>query len=149
MTPFQSDLLDLMKRDLDKVIENVKAIPEEQLWETPEGVTNSCGVLARHLAGNLNHYIGYGLGATGYIRDRDLEFTSTGVTGEDLVSQLEKLKKTMETVFQALDSEKLDEEYPLDIPYDASVQKFLIHLYGHLNYHLGQMNYLRRILSQS
>jgi len=134
-------------RDLNRLIENIKEIPEGRLWETPQGVENSCGVLVQHLVGNLNHFIGEGLGKTGYIRTRDKEFSRTESSKKELIKNVEALKLSLDSIFDALENDTLDEEYPMELPFDATTGGFLLHLYGHLNYHLGQINYLRRLQS--
>ena len=147
MDTIQQDLQNLFKRDLDLLIENIKAIPDELIWKAPEGVTNSCGVLVQHLVGNINHFIGEGLGQTGYSRDREREFTNTGVPKDALLKDVEELKNSLETIFDNFNDEQLARNYPLNIPFESSTRGILLHLYGHLNYHLGQVNYLRRILA--
>ncbi|MGD8748825.1 MAG: DinB family protein [Balneolaceae bacterium] len=147
MKTLVENLQSLFERDLKRLIENIEAIPEEVLWESREGVTNSCGVLAQHLVGNLNHFIGKGLGKTGYIRQREKEFQPSYMSKEELIGDIKKLSKTMNSIFNKMDDQMLIEEYPMSIPFDYSTREFLLHLYGHLNYHLGQINYLRRILS--
>lgn len=147
MNTLKKDLRLLFERDLNVLIENIKDTSDELLWKVPDGVTNSCGVLAQHLVGNLNHFIGQGIGNSGYVRDREKEFTNTGRSKEELIRDIEELKDTLGNVFESLEERSLSEDYPLDISYDATTQQFLLHLYGHLNYHLGQINYLCRILS--
>ncbi len=144
----QRDLRTLYMRDLEQLIDNIEAIPEDLLWNAPEGVTNSCGVLVQHLVGNLNHYIGEGIGETGYVRQREQEFIATQTSKKDLIADVESLQKTLDTVFDMLEDSHLSEEYPLETSYEFSTRGFLIHLYGHLNYHLGQINYLGRLLSE-
>ena len=147
MDTIQQDLQNLFERDLELLIENIEAMPDELVWKVPEGVTNSCGVLIQHLVGNINHFVGQGLGNTGYIRDREREFTNTGVEKDTLLKDVEELKSRLQTIFDKLDNEQLERNYPLDIPFESSTRGILLHLYGHLNYHLGQVNYLRRILA--
>lgn len=143
------ELEELFIRDLDMLIENLHEIPEEFLWETPVGVTNSSGVLAQHVIGNLKHFVGKGLGKFDYNRNREREFKNTGVKKDELIKEAEQVKEYIKRVFKHLDQDKMEEPYPLNISYDYSTGKFLCHLYGHLNYHLGQLNYLRRIISQN
>lgn len=148
MDSFQQDIRSLFQRDLDRLIENLQATPEQELWHIPEGVSNSIGVLVQHLVGNLNHFIGEAIGKTGYVRQREQEFVTSHATAEELTEDIKELQHTLDRVFDAVDEETLDEEYPLDVSYEFSTGGFLIHLYGHLNYHLGQVNYLRRIISE-
>lgn len=146
----QHDLQTLYQRDLTRLIQNIEVTPDDLLWVTPDGVTNSCGVLAQHLVGNINHFVGKVLWDTGYERDREREFTATHTSKEELIKDIEQLKDLLNDIFEELENEQLDDEYPLDIPFDtSSVRGFLIHLYGHLNYHLGQVNYLRRIMAEN
>jgi uncharacterized damage-inducible protein DinB len=140
------DLRSYYIRDLNRLIENLREISEEQLWRVPEGVNNSCGVLVQHLVGNLNHFIGEGLGDIGFVRQREQEFSVSEASKEELIDDVENLKNTLDKVFDMLEDENLDDSYPLDLSFEASTGGFLIHLYGHLNYHLGQINYLRRLL---
>src|SRR5712671_7433629 len=46
-----------------------------QFWQKPFPFGNSFGHLVLHLTGNLNYYIGAEIAGTGYVRDRDREFT--------------------------------------------------------------------------
>jgi hypothetical protein len=87
------------------------------------------------------------LGDTGYDRDREREFTNTGISKMELIREIEHTREMVEKVLENIDHTRLDKSYPLQIPMDYSVHQFLLHLYGHLNYHLGQLNYLRRILN--
>ncbi|WP_445666093.1 DinB family protein [Fodinibius sp. AD559] len=149
MSSFQQDLNALFQRDLNRLIENLRDTPEEMLWKTPEGITNSIGVLAQHLTGNINHFVGEGLGNTGYERDREREFKNILTPKEDLISNIEDLKHTLATIYDDIEDEEIDAEYPMEVPFEATTRGFLIHLYGHLNYHLGQIDYLRRIMSEN
>lgn len=147
MSSLKKEVRSYYLRDLDQVVENLRKMPEEELWKAPAGVSNSCGVLVQHLVGNLNHYIGEGLGQTGYVRQREQEFVSTEKTKSDLIQDVEDLKITLDDVFDAIGEADLNAEYPMELSFDATIGGFLVHLYGHLNYHLGQINYLRRIQS--
>lgn len=140
------ELEELYLRDLGRLQSNLEETSEDHLWASTGGVTNSCGVLTQHLVGNLQHFIGAALGDTGYQRDRDMEFTKTGKTKAELIDDVENTKKMITDVFKQLDEEALSSAYPMKIPHDYSVYQFLLHLYGHLSYHMGQINYLRRIL---
>ena len=139
------DMRSYYMRDLNRLIENLQEIPENKLWASPEGVKNSCGVLVQHLVGNLNHFIGQGLGQTGYIRKREQEFTASQTSKQELIDSVEALKLTLDRVFDAVEENNFDEDYPMDLSFDATTGGFLVHLYGHLNYHLGQINYLQRM----
>jgi uncharacterized damage-inducible protein DinB len=135
----------LFERDLNRLIKEITAFPnDEQLWQTPPGVTNSAGNLALHLEGNLREFIGRQIGGVAYTRQRQAEFDTKGLTREDLVARIEA---TRELVLASLPAAKMDEIFPENVLGEPlTTRHFLLHLYGHLNYHLGQINYLRRLL---
>lgn len=110
-------------------------------------VKNSCGNLVLHIIGGLNYLIGTTLAHTGYVRDRDQEFIRKSVERKALVAQLEELIPMIKETLSALTQKDMEADYPIffDKP-KTSVSYVLTQLLLHLNYHLGQVNYLRRIL---
>ncbi len=143
-----SVLANFYERDIRKLIEEVNLFKhEEDLWRTQGAVKNSSGNLVLHIIGGLNHLIGATLAQTGYVRDRDQEFIRKGVARKDLVAHLEELITMINKTVNALRQEDMEAEYPLffDKP-KTSNSYVLVQLLLHLNYHLGQVNYLRRVL---
>ena len=142
------ELVSLFKRETTRLKEELLAFNyEEKMWETTGTITNSAGNLALHLIGNLNHFIGAELGATGYVRDRDAEFSSKNIQRALILQQLEATEKMLGEVLPKLDDEKILAMYPT--PFSGKTVKtslMLLHLLAHFNYHLGQINYLRRAL---
>lgn len=144
-------LAQLFERDLDKVIQELRAYPDEQsVWEIQPGVLNSAGTLALHLSGNLMQFIGVDLGGLAYQRDREAEFSRRGVPRAELIAGLQETRRRVGQTLRGLDASRLS-EVPVHLPPsfapDTTVYTFLLHLYGHLNWHLGQVNYLRRIVT--
>jgi len=132
-------------RDIRKLIEELNLFKdEENLWRTKGSVKNPAGNLALHIIGGTNYLFGTILARTGYVRNRDREFSEKGVDRKQLVAQLEALIPLISNTLEGLD---MDAEYPLMFD-DAkrSSTYVLTQLALHLNYHLGQVNYLRRIL---
>jgi hypothetical protein len=143
-----SILANFYERDIRKLIEEVNLFKnEEDLWRTQGSVKNSCGNLVLHIIGGLNHLIGATLAQTGYVRDREQEFIRKGVERKVLVAQLEELIPVVNETLGALTPERMEADYPrfFDKP-NTSTNYVLVQLLLHLNYHLGQVNYLRRIL---
>jgi hypothetical protein len=141
-------LTNFYERDIRKLIEEINLFKnEEDLWKTVGSVKNSSGNLALHIIGGLNHLIGATLGQTGYVRNRDREFIQKGVERKILVAQLEELILVINKTLGALTQQQMEAEYPVffDKP-KTSISYVLVQLLLHLNYHLGQVNYLRRIL---
>ena len=136
------------ERDLDKLIEEINLYKNENdIWKTKEGINNSAGNLVLHLVGNLNHFIGKTLGDSDYVRKRDEEFSLKNIPRKKLISDLNSLKATIKNTLTKLSDEDLKKDFPLKIRDESfSTENMLIYLLAHLNYHLGQVNYLRRML---
>jgi hypothetical protein len=142
------DLAFLFDRDLAKLRQQIEAFPTDQaLWQTLPGITNPAGNLALHIEGNLREFVGRQLGNLPYERKRELEFSSKGASKDELSTRLAELRQSIPPIIEGLSAEQLEMEYPeVVLGAATSTQEFLIHLYGHLNWHLGQVDYLRRIL---
>ena len=138
----------IFNRDLNKLKVEIELYKNENnLWKIEKGITNSAGNLCLHLMGNLNSYIGSELGKTNYIRNRPLEFSLKNVPKAEL---LHKINETILVVNKTLDTvttEILQQEYPILVfESKTTTEFFLVHLTTHLAYHLGQINYHRRLL---
>jgi hypothetical protein len=141
-------LASFYERDLRRLIEEINLFRDDtNLWRTQGSVKNSCGNLALHIIGGLNYLIGATIAKTGYVRDRDQEFIRKNVKREDLVAQLEELIPMINETLKSLTAEDLEADYPIffDKP-GTSMAYVLVQLLNHLNYHRGQVNYLRRML---
>jgi hypothetical protein len=144
-----TDLASLFRRDLTRLGQEIAAFPsDDALWQVLPGVTNPAGNLALHLEGNLREYVGRQLGNRPYSRNRPLEFSAKGISREGLGTRISELQRTIPAVVEALSAEQMESEYPETV-LDAAMPtgQFLMHLYGHLNWHLGQINYLRRLVT--
>lgn len=138
----------LFRRDLNKLKTEIELYNnEEKLWAVNNVISNSAGNLALHLVGNLNAYIGAELGNTGYKRQRDLEFSLKDVSRAELLNQVDKTLVMVEKVLSKLTTNDLEKEYPLLVFKESmTTEYFLVHLTTHFSYHLGQINYHRRLL---
>ena len=141
-------LAEIFERDLNKVKQEISSYTDEKaIWKTVEGISNSAGNLALHICGNLRHFVGNTLGNSGYIRQRDLEFSSKDIPSEILLKNIDETINEVKTAVQNLSEEKLTSIYPIDVfGKQLTTEFFLIHLVAHLNYHLGQINYHRRMI---
>ena len=145
-----ADLARLYERDLSKVVEQLELYPgEAAIWATAPGIVNPAGNLALHLVGNLRLFIGLNLGEIPYVRDRPAEFARKDVPRAELVAELRTTAEGIRQTLAKLDDAALNRTYPAVVsgfPEDMTTGSFLIHLYGHLNWHLGQIDYHRRLL---
>ncbi|MFN4364586.1 DinB family protein [Chryseobacterium hispalense] len=144
----KQSLHSLFSRDLQKLKTEIDSYKDEvNIWKTDKNISNSAGNLCLHLVGNLNHYIGMTLGNSGYIRNRELEFSLKDISRTKLIQQIDKTIETVSLTLENVSEEKLQKEYPSEpLGYPMTTEYFLIHLFGHLSYHLGQINYHRRLL---
>jgi len=141
-------LNELFERDLKKLQTEISLYKDEDnLWLVKEGISNSAGNLCLHLLGNLNHFIGTSLGNTGYVRYRDDEFSLKNIPRQDLLMNIDNCILIVHGSLQKLTDADLEKDFPLEFNGKIiSTQHMLIHLHGHLTYHLGQINYHRRLL---
>jgi hypothetical protein len=138
----------LFVRDLKKLEDEINAYKDARnIWLTAGQVKNSAGNLCLHLVGNLNTYLGKNLGGTGYVRDRPAEFALKDTPREELILKVQQTSSMIQTLFEKLKPQDLYIPYPENVlGYEMTTGYFLIHLCAHLSWHLGQINYLRRIL---
>ena len=141
----------VLARELRTLAQELLAYEDEtELWKVPPGIGNSAGTLALHLCGNLRHFVGATLGDSGYERDRPAEFERRDVPRDELLAEIEATAADVQRALAGLDERRLAEPFPLEI---AGVRPdtgdFLIHLVTHLAYHLGQIDYHRRLVTGS
>jgi hypothetical protein len=141
-------LIKLFKRDLNKLKIEIELYKDEtNLWLIHNDVTNCAGNLCLHIVGNLNAFIGAELGHTGYIRQRDLEFSLKNIPRTTLLSQVDDAIVMVEKVLNKITVNELEDFFPMNVFKEKMTTGFfLVHLSTHLSYHLGQINYHRRLL---
>ena len=142
-------LLEVFERDLKKLAEEINLYKDEStLWVIKHEISNSAGNLCLHLVGNLNHFIGSILGKLGYVRDRDSEFSSKNIPRKDLITSIEGTIKVVKDTLGKLTEKDFQNDFPVDKHGKMVKTDFmLLHLLTHFNYHLGQVNYHRRLIS--
>ena len=141
--------MELFERDLQKLKTEIDLYKDEaNIWAVKEGISNSAGNLCLHLMGNLNHFIGGTLGNTGYVRHREDEFSLKNVLRQDLMLNIDNCILILNSTFANLTEADLEKDFPLEKHGSIVTTKYmLLHLFGHLSYHLGQINYHRRLLN--
>lgn len=143
-------LIEIYSRDILKLKDELNAYKDERsLWLTAGNINNSAGNLCLHLVGNLNHFVGAVLGKSGYVRKRDDEFALKNISRSELIDKIEKTRRVVVNILSAM----IEKDFELDFPekkHDKILRTdfMLFHLLAHLNYHLGQINYHRRLIEK-
>jgi uncharacterized damage-inducible protein DinB len=138
----------LYKRDLEKTKAELLLYKHEaKIWIVDKDIPNSTGNLVLHIVGNLKAYVGFQLGNVPYTRERDLEFSSKDISREVLSQMLDETIAAVHTGLGSLTEAQLAEDFPLVVFKEkTTIEYMLMHLAMHLSYHLGQINYHRRLL---
>lgn len=141
-------LSEFFERDLLKLNEELASYSDEKaIWKIEGDIRNTAGNLALHLVGNINHFIGAVLGKTGYIREREREFSDSGVPRIKLIQDIDATIVMVKTTLSRMDDSALYQNYPIEKHgKTVTVEHMLLHLLAHLNYHIGQLNYHRRLI---
>ena len=136
------------ERDVNKLAEEINLFKNENnIWRLKDGISNPAGNLVLHLTGNLNYFIGTILAKNGYVRKRDKEFSEKNIPRSQLIVEVQQIIPLIQNTLPNLSKEQLQSEFPVPLGGKNYVtEDMLILLLAHFNFHLGQVNYLRRIL---
>jgi uncharacterized damage-inducible protein DinB len=147
-----SAIAGIFERELTKLSEEIRLYSsEENIWKVSKDIKNSGGNLCLHICGNLQHFIGNVLGNSGYVRNRDKEFSAINIPVAELQKEIKQTIDTVVKILEAIPDEDLDKEYtafPAHLLGKEHITKFyfLAHLIAHMDYHIGQINYHRRMI---
>lgn len=119
----------------------------ELIWAIRPGIANAAGNLALHVAGNIQHFIGHQLGGSPYQRDREAEFGRRRRTRDEIGAELDRAIAAVRDVLPMLGAARLDAPFEGHPGVPASTRRFLLHLCTHTALDLGQVGYLRRIVT--
>ncbi|MDO8550149.1 MAG: DinB family protein [Ignavibacteria bacterium] len=146
----KENLKEIFTRDLTKLKTEIESYSNESnLWVISKNILNSGGNLCLHINGNLKHFIGTVLGKSGYVRDRESEFKNKNIPRKELLNSTDETITIINKTIESLPEEMLSKSYPKEFNNSTvTVEFLLIHLAAHLNYHLGQINYHRRLLDK-
>lgn len=138
----------IIVRDLEKLKNEILSYRDESaIWLVDKAIANSAGNLCLHLVGNLNTFIGKALGGTDYVRDRDAEFSKKDIPRDELVQMISDTAIVVSKTLDALPPVDQGQMFPVKVfEKESTTEYMLIHLATHLGYHLGQVNYHRRLL---
>jgi hypothetical protein len=141
----------IMVRELEGMKRELLAYPDQtDIWRSMPGLPNAAGTIALHVAGNLQHFVGAQLGESGFVRDREAEFSRRDVPAAGIVAELDEAIGALNEAFSSLEEDAMDRPYPQEIVgVRPTAGEFLVHLVAHLGYHLGQIDYHRRCVTEN
>jgi hypothetical protein len=144
-----SSVAEILVRDLQRTIDEVASYKDtNDLWIKKGAINNSAGNLALHIGGAVNHFIGAVLGSNSFLRNREGEFGTSDIAMDEIISQLQKAQEVVKQVLATINDEDTFMEFPVKVMDNTmAIHFFLIQLVSHINYHLGQINYHRRLLN--
>jgi hypothetical protein len=139
----------ILDRDLQTLRREVEAYPDDRgLWMQVPGVSNVAGTLILHLTGNLQHYVGAVLGRSGYVRNRPAEFARRDVPRVELLREIEAARAAVKSTLEGPAAPDPSADFPEPIvERRVKTGDYLIHLASHFAYHLGQVDYHRRLVT--
>ena len=141
----RTTLIGKLEQLRDEVRQLAEGLSEAELWAKPVDPGNSVGHLILHLSGNLNHFVGAQLGHTGYVRDREREFTEQKPPAKaDVLAGLDAAVATFRRVVGGLSAEQLAAPHP-EARFGTVLQA-LVSLVSHFALHRGQMSYITRLV---
>lgn len=149
MTLFIADLAKSFARDLDTLSREVALYPDDaSLWAERPGLPNTGGNLVLHLVGNVRHFIGLTIGGSGYVRNRDHEFAAREGSRAEIDALIGAAKTEVAAALATLSDATLAAPFPLAVGgVTLPTHMFLLHLATHFTFHLGQIDYHRRIVT--
>ena len=146
---FSGWLIELLENDLDKLKKEINLYGDEKdLWIVKGEISNSAGNLCLHLIGNLNHIIGHLIGGTGYQRNRELEFSEKNIPRTELNNRIDSLIEVIKKSLLKVNDGDIYKTFPDKV--SGKIREYgytLIYFINHFNYHLGQINYHRRLIT--
>jgi hypothetical protein len=136
----------MILRELAALSRSVELYPDDASpWREAPGVPNRGGTLVLHCCGNLRHYIGARLGGSGYVRDRDAEFTRRDVPRAELLQLIAKTAREVDNALSAVRDGDLDGDFPdIVAGHRVAAREMVMHVCVHLAFHIGQLDYHRR-----
>jgi len=148
-SPLATWITQIVDRELAGFERELALFPDDAaVWQTVPGITNSAGNLVLHICGNLQHFIGHRIGGSGYLRDREAEFSRRDVPRVALVAELQLTAAAVRSALQQLTDEQLSQPFPEAVGgVTMNTGLFITHLVSHIGFHLGQAGYLRRALT--
>jgi len=137
-----------MLRDLKALRRALEVYEHERdIWKTPPGISNSGGNIALHLVGNVRTFVGAQLGGIAYQRDRDAEFNKRDVPRAELLALVDEAIAAVDQGLPRVSEGDLARPYATPAGVTVNTGDWLLHLVSHLAYHLGQIDYHRRLVT--
>jgi uncharacterized damage-inducible protein DinB len=127
----------------------VKPLTNDQIWRNPFSYGNSVGHLVLHLTGNLSYYIGAQIAGSGYVRNRDREFTeSVRPSKEETLIAFDHAIQLVVATIRKQSATDWSAEYSGELSKEKNRFAVLLRCAAHADHHLGQIIYLSKELAK-
>jgi uncharacterized damage-inducible protein DinB len=129
----------------------VDPVSKEQFWRKPYPYGNSIGHLVLHMTGNLSYYIGARVAETGYVRNRDREFTEKQPPSkEEALWAFDRTIAMVVATIRKQTAEDWGKTYTAEREPEAKDRfQIFVRCAGHAYHHVGQIVYLSRELART
>src|ERR1700686_4245142 len=151
-----TDLADTVVSEFASRFENITAklhkwvdpLSNQQFWRNPYPYGNSIGHLVLHLTGNLRYYIGAQIAGSGYVRDRDREFTDAArANKDDVLRNFDRAIQLVVDTIRKQATESWGSAYSAERSKETNRFAIVLSCAAHADHHLGQIIYLSRELA--
>jgi uncharacterized damage-inducible protein DinB len=121
------------------VSDSMARLTDAQVWRKDNPNCNAIGNLILHLCGNVDQWIGHGIGGAEDHRQRDAEFAAKGgQTAAELAARFDSTLARAIAILTALPVSRLAQKIkPQDR--EVSILEAIYQVTGHLQQHVGQI----------
>ncbi len=145
-TQFTQAAVHFLRWNLERITVCLGELTEQEVWQRPNGSSNSVGNQLLHLSGNIRQWIHNGIGQLPDVRERDTEFAATnGPTGQELLAELAEVIGTAVAIIEQQEASSLHPERPVQA-YVHDGNYIILHVVEHFSYHTGQIIFWTKLL---
>ena len=128
-----------------RIVKCLHTLEKDQVWWKPNDSSNSCGVLVKHLRGNINQYILSALGNQPDSRKRDKEFRTTNEQAQQLLDELHATVIEAAQIISAIKETQLIKKYHVQ-GFNLTGTEIVLHVVEHMSYHTGQIAWITKYI---
>ncbi|MGH2399577.1 MAG: DinB family protein [bacterium] len=146
MDPQTRPFVEIINTLHEAIFKAVEGLTDAEInWRHPN-LSNTIGILLRHVAGSERYWIVEVVGGRPIHRERDAEFAGERLAKQPLVDALRAAQAEVTGVMGRMAAGELSTEVQLrDPPRTIPKAQAILHSIQHTAYHLGQIQLLRKM----